>query len=133
MSSTSLENLSRLASKPGVQSTLILSKLDGAIIRSTGLLSDKSSSESPTPDSRSPGLSNGLADGNSPGLDHVNGEAEYGKERNESAKSAEDVARMVFSFVSAAGGLVDGLDDGDDIKLLRLRTRKSEMVIVPGQ
>ena len=40
---------------------------------------------------------------------------------------------MVFSFVSAAGGLVDGLDDGDDIKLLRLRTRKSEMVIVPGQ
>ena len=49
------------------------------------------------------------------------------------SKSIEDVARMVFSFVSAAGALVEDMDPEDDLKLLRLRTRKNEIVIVPGQ
>lgn len=40
---------------------------------------------------------------------------------------------MVFSFVSNAGGFVQGMDEGDELKLLRIRTRKSEIVIVPGK
>ena len=40
---------------------------------------------------------------------------------------------MVFSFVSGAGGFVQGMDKGDELKLLRIRTRKSEIVIVPGR
>lgn len=52
---------------------------------------------------------------------------------NTKAKRAEDVARMVFSFVSGAGDFVDGMDGGDDLKLLRVRTRKNEIVIVPGE
>lgn len=52
---------------------------------------------------------------------------------NNNEKCAEDVAKMVFSFVSGAGGLVQGMDDEDEVKLLRIRTRKSEIVIVPGQ
>lgn len=47
-------------------------------------------------------------------------------------QSAEDVASMVWSFLSAAGALVDGLDKDDEVKLLRLRTKKNELVIVPG-
>lgn len=47
-------------------------------------------------------------------------------------KPVEDVARMVFSFVSAAGTLAEEMDPEDDLKLLRLRTRKTEFVIVPG-
>lgn len=40
---------------------------------------------------------------------------------------------MVFSFISNAGGFVEGMDEGDELKLLRIRTRKSEIVIVPGK
>lgn len=47
-------------------------------------------------------------------------------------QSAEDVASMVWSFLSAAGTLVDGLDKEDEVKLLRLRTKKNELVIIPG-
>lgn len=48
-------------------------------------------------------------------------------------KNIENVARMVFSFVSAAGALVEDMDSEDALKLLRLRTKKNEIVIVPGQ
>ena len=47
--------------------------------------------------------------------------------------NVEDMARMVFSFVSAAGALVEDMDSEDDLKLLRLRTRKNEFIIVLGQ
>jgi hypothetical protein len=39
---------------------------------------------------------------------------------------------MVWSFLTAAGSLVDELDKEDEVKLLRLRTKKNELVIVPG-
>ncbi len=51
---------------------------------------------------------------------------------NGSLSKAEEVARMVWNFVGAASGLVTGLDGEDDAKLLRLRTKKMELVIVPG-
>lgn len=47
--------------------------------------------------------------------------------------SAENVARMVFQFVSGANVFADAMDKSDEVKLLRLRTRKSEVVIVPGK
>jgi hypothetical protein len=40
---------------------------------------------------------------------------------------------MVWNFLGAAGTLVDGLDKDDEVKLLRLRTKKNELVIVPGE
>ena len=39
---------------------------------------------------------------------------------------------MVWSFLTAAGSLVDDLDEEDEVKLLRVRTKKIELVIVPG-
>ena len=45
---------------------------------------------------------------------------------------AEEVAGMVWNFVGAAGTLATGLSQEDDVKLLRLRTKKNELVIVPG-
>lgn len=48
-------------------------------------------------------------------------------------RRAEAVARAVMSFLDAAGSLVqDLMDDDDGVKLLRLRTRQNELVIVPG-
>ena len=123
-----MENLSRLSSKPGVQSTLILSKTNGAIIRSTGLLSASFSLPSESPE-----LGSALAgtDGNRPApLDEKGG---YSSQRAEGNLNAEAVAKMVFSFVSAGGDLANCLEEGGDVQLLRLRTRKNEIVIVPGQ
>lgn len=45
---------------------------------------------------------------------------------------AEDIARMVFAFVAGAKAFTEGMDTSDEVKLLRLRTRKTEIVIVPG-
>lgn len=45
---------------------------------------------------------------------------------------AQDVARMVFAFVDGAKTFAEGMDSSDEVRLLRLRTRKNEIVIVPG-
>lgn len=124
-----LENLSRLASKPGVRSTLILSKSDGSIIRSTGLLAATSSSSSenlPTGNGRSHSGPAEPADVTRSGVDYP-GSTEDDSNRN----SAQDVARMVFAFVAGAKAFTEAVDKSDEVKLLRLRTRKNEIIIAP--
>ena len=117
-STATLENLSRLAAKPGVQSTLVLSKTDGSIIQSTGLLA-KSTTTPSSLDNASFG--DAPADGGRhEGTNHDTG------------KDAETVAKMVFSFMSAAQTFVEGISTSDEMRLLRLRTRKNEIVIAPG-
>jgi dynein light chain roadblock-type len=108
----SLSLLTRLSQKPGVQSTLVLSRETGAIIRTSGLISNSSSVN---PDSALP------ASGESTGEKFATG-----------IHSAEDIASLVWSFLKAAGSLVDGLNKEDEVKLLRLRTKKNELVIVLG-
>lgn len=128
-----LENLSRLASKPGVQSTLILSKSDGSIIRSTGLLA---SLPSPSSSSQDPPVGNETRqNGVGEGADATRGGAEYPDNGNIDAKghTAEEVARMVFAFVAGAKAFTEGMDKSDEVRLLRLRTRRNEIVIVPGR
>lgn len=125
-----MENLSRLSSKPGVKSTLILSRSDGSIIRSTGLLAATSSL-----------TSGNLIAGNGTShhnhvepLDAIRSGVDHpgSMEGDEKGNSAEDIARMVFAFVAGANIFTEGMDKSDEVKLLRLRTRKNEIVIVPG-
>ncbi|KAB2103759.1 hypothetical protein AG0111_0g8275 [Alternaria gaisen] len=111
-----LSLLARLSQKPGVQSTLILSRENGTIIRTSGLISNSSSAN---PNSTLPASGEAASD------NYSNGRKESG------IHSAEDVASMVWSFLTAAGSLVDELDKDDEVKLLRLRTKKNELVIVP--
>jgi dynein light chain roadblock-type len=88
-------------------------------VRTSGLIS-KSSSANPNsvpPASSLDTTPDGLTNGN----------------RESGIHSAEDVASMVWSFIKAAGSLVEGLDKEDEVKLLRLRTKKNELVIVPGK
>ena len=125
-----LENLSRLASKPGVQSTLILSKSDGSIIRSTGLLAATSSSTS-----QDLAVGNGTSrNGSAEPVDPMRSGTEYpdNTEDDRKGNSAEDIARMAFIFAAEAKAFTEGIDGSDEVKLLRLRTRKNEIVIVPG-
>ncbi|KAF9737938.1 hypothetical protein PMIN01_03221 [Paraphaeosphaeria minitans] len=112
-SDETLAHLTRISQKPGVQSTLILSRENGAIVRTSGLISNSTSAN---PNSTLP-ASNDTAPDN-----YANGKKE---------QSAEDVASKVWSFLTAAGSLVDGLYEEDEVKLLRLRTKKNELVIIP--
>ena len=125
-----MENLSRLASKSGVKSTLILSRSDGSVIRSTGLLATTSSL-----------TSGNLIAGNGTSHHHhvepvdairSGADPPGSMGGDEIGNSVEDIARMVFAFVAGANIFTEGMDKSDEVKLLRLRTRKNEIVIVPG-
>ncbi|KAH7398694.1 hypothetical protein DE146DRAFT_755689 [Phaeosphaeria sp. MPI-PUGE-AT-0046c] len=115
-SDETLSLLARLSQKPGVQSTLILSRHTGAIVRTSGLISNSSSAN---PNSTLPASSEASGD------NYTNGRKESG------IHSAEHVASLVWAFLKAAGALVDEMDKEDEVKLLRLRTKKNELVIVP--
>ena len=67
-------------------------------------------------------------------MDAIRSGIEYpgSTEDDRKGNSAEDIARMVFAFVVGANAFTEGMDKSDEVKLLRLRTRKSEIVIVPG-
>ena len=126
-----MENLSRLASKPGVQSTLILSRSDGSIIRSTGLFAATSSSLS-----QDLAVSNGMSRNDSAEpVDAMRSGTKYpgNAEEDKKGNTAEDIARMVFAFAAEAKTFTEGIDESDEVQLLRLRTRKNEIVIVPGK
>lgn len=114
-------HLARLSQKPGVQSTLIISRDTGAIVRTSGLVSRD---EAIDPESALP--ASDIA---------VNGYTGRDGENVRGLQNAEDVARLVWNFVNVAGGLVQDLNGAqdDELKLLRLRTKKSELVIVPGK
>ncbi|KAL8711780.1 MAG: hypothetical protein Q9225_007072 [Loekoesia sp. 1 TL-2023] len=129
---TTLENLARLAAKPGVQSTLVLSKSDGSIIRSTGLLANSAIPQSSEASTNGNGL--GQESNNSLATTLKNGTTfDEQKDGNDRGKTAEYIARLVFAFLAAANEFADGMENEDDTKLLRMRTRKNEIVIVPGQ
>ncbi|KAL9125252.1 MAG: hypothetical protein Q9217_005517 [Psora testacea] len=124
-STATLENLARLASKPGVQSTLILSKVDGSIIRSTGLLA--------TPATTQPAFSEQVSNnGTAPNGNTDPAEYRGAGDSQLRTNSAEDVAKMVSAFVTGAKAFAEGMDPGDEVKLLRMRTKNNEIVIVPG-
>ena len=115
-------HLSRLSQKQGVQSTLILSRATGAIVQSSGL---ESRDQAANPDVALPSsraYTNGHVDSGSDGM-------------RGGLQSVEDVAELVFNFVKAAGSMVQDLNgtQDDELKLLRLRTKKNELVIVPGR
>ncbi|KAF2858038.1 hypothetical protein K470DRAFT_222119 [Piedraia hortae CBS 480.64] len=104
--------LSSLSSRPGVQSTLILSRETGAIVRSTGLVVDDNDEEEAVQGAEV--------------HENVNGTVEKG------TRSATAVATLVHAFMQSAGKLVQDLNgDNDEAKLVRLRTKKNEFVIVP--
>ena len=107
-------NLDRLAQKAGVQSTLILSRETGAIVQSSGLESHNGSGDADV----------ALA----ANTKSIIGHADTGQN-----KTAEDVARLVHKFVTSASEMARELNGTaeDELKLLRLRTKKNELVIVP--
>ena len=108
--------LARLSQRPGVQSTLILARDTGAIVRTSGLITAEEIGE----DGAAP--TNGA---------YVNGTE--GQTKKKGTRNAEEVARLVYSFVKSAGHMIEELNgENDEAKLLRVRTKKNELVVVPG-
>ncbi|ATZ53701.1 hypothetical protein BCIN_09g04910 [Botrytis cinerea B05.10] len=105
------ETLARLSKKPGVEATLVLEASSGTIIQNSGSFSAFRST------SRSNNTGASTEDSSTAA--------------NTESQGIEELASMVWSFAKSAGGLVQGLDVEDEVKLLRLRTKKHELVIVP--
>ena len=74
-------------------------------------------------------LSNGTAyDG-----DHTTTDRDHDPASQSKSLTAEDVAKRVFTFVNSANAFAGAMEEGDDVKLLRMRSKKNEVVIVPGE
>lgn len=154
--------LSHLTSRPGVQSTLILSRKDGSIIQRTGQLAPQEPTPRPAPPTTETTLPPDTDPAPAPAQTHQ-------------VSQAEALAAHIFAFVSSASALgvslsnptaqspnilpttsmpglegdidyVNGsripreeVDEGTDreedeeVKLLRMRTRKHEIVVVPDR
>ncbi|KAL2122020.1 hypothetical protein VTJ04DRAFT_2475 [Mycothermus thermophilus] len=118
------ETLGRLSKKPGVKATLVLDRESGAILKTSGQISSlrvpkpAESSSSPTPA--------GTASFGNNSNDEANGDEPSSREQG-----IEEIAAMMWNFVSTADSLTQELDAEDEVKLLRLRTKKQEFVIVP--
>ncbi|KAJ5734931.1 uncharacterized protein N7483_000056 [Penicillium malachiteum] len=170
--------LSHLTSRPGVQSTLILSRKDGSIIQSTGQLAIQEGSQSrPAPITVPPTepVASSQPSDSTPPSPGAPAPSTY------QPSQTEALAAHIFAFVSSASALgvslsrpvsqtqqssenhtstTTGLDgeygsygtngtstpreedrDGDslsreedeEVKLLRMRTRKHEIVVVPDR
>ncbi|KAN0073564.1 hypothetical protein V8E54_008784 [Elaphomyces granulatus] len=173
--------LSHLSSRPGVQSTLILSRKDGSIIQSTGLLAPSQTQPQPrrnavpsgemSVSSPSEPASSSNDAPNLPDLSSIN-------QQPYKPSQAEALAAHIHAFVLSASALgvslshppsttsfaedgyrdrlsnVNGVEEGvgngtvdedveeaenrdkeegDEVKLLRLRTKKHEIVVVPDR
>jgi hypothetical protein len=175
--------LSHLSSRPGVQSTLILSRKDGSIIQSTGLLAPSqthssqpsrnavASAEMPMSSPSEPASSS-----NSHDVPNLPDQASFANQQPYKPSQAEALAAHIHAFVLSASALSVSLshppsatiaedgyhgrssnvnvedgagngavdedveeaenrdkEEGDEVKLLRLRTKKHEIVVVPDR
>ncbi|RYC62071.1 hypothetical protein CHU98_g4128 [Xylaria longipes] len=129
LSSANLESmeeaLHRLSKKPGVKAWLMLDRSNGAVLKTNGHIAAVRPAKS---------ASNANGTGVSPSLPTPAGgsfSTDVQTITNNESLAAQELASMVWSFLSTAGSLVDEIDSEDELKLLRLRTKKQEFVIVP--
>ncbi|KAG9250094.1 uncharacterized protein F5Z01DRAFT_678127 [Emericellopsis atlantica] len=107
------EMLGRLSRKPGFKASIVLDRTTGSMIKTTGDLSALRTSKS-RDEATAASFSN---------------EAPAAEESE--SKGIEDFAAMVWNYVNSSGQLVQEMDTDDELKLLRLRTKKQEIMIVP--
>ncbi|KAF5648405.1 dynein light chain roadblock-type [Fusarium sp. NRRL 52700] len=107
------EKLGRLSKKPGVKASIILDRTTGAILKTSGQIDALQTSKTRTTSTATSFSNEGPA-------------LEEGE-----TKGVEQFAAIVWNYVNSSGSLVQELDGEDELKLLRLRTRKQELVIVP--
>jgi len=129
-----LEHLSHLMSNSSVRATVVLARATGSIIHSSGFPSEPSSFND-APSSSLPARSSVVLDA----------ETHERATRPGELKSAREVAMAVWNFFERAGTMVEemmvteshgvqgGKDEEEEIRLLRLRLSRMEIVVVPGR
>ncbi|KAI7035113.1 hypothetical protein KC352_g47081, partial [Hortaea werneckii] len=105
--------LARLANRPGVQSTLILSRDTGVIVRSSGLvLAEDAEVEEAAPTANGTYLNGGETNNTA-----QNGRADGRQKNNKGTRKAEEVASLVWRFMKHVGEFVEELNgEGDEGK-----------------
>ncbi|PSR93847.1 hypothetical protein BD289DRAFT_480917 [Coniella lustricola] len=116
------ETLARLSKKPGVKTTIALDRDSGAILKMAGQISFLHSAKARQQQEQQQQQQQTPSQPDDPNATPT---------VDAETQGAEELAKMAWGFVNAAGGLVEGLDTEDELKLLRIRTRKQELVIVP--
>ncbi|PMD33296.1 hypothetical protein L207DRAFT_438841 [Hyaloscypha variabilis F] len=114
-SSNFSQTLERLSSKPGVIASLVIDRSSNALLKSTGSFTfwnASTSTSTPTPAGNA-SSTNGIVPETS------------------TADSGTSFATTILGYVASTSGLVRHMDSEDDLKLLRVRTKKHEIVIVP--
>ncbi|KAK2598926.1 hypothetical protein QQS21_005604 [Conoideocrella luteorostrata] len=107
------EKLGRLSRKPGVRATIVLDRTSGAILKTSGEISALRTA-------RSRDAATAASFSNEAPV----------AEASES-QGVEDFAMMIWNYVNVSGQLVEEVDKEDELRLLRLRTKNQEIVIVP--
>ncbi|GAA5920523.1 hypothetical protein JCM1841_003465 [Sporobolomyces salmonicolor] len=115
--------LTRLTAHKNVQGVLILSRPNGIILRSAGsLFALPAASTAPA--------TRGDADA---GVDGTQEEEEQGAATT--SELARKYAKAAVSIVEAVGSEVRGVDEdaADDLRFLRVRTKRHELMITPDE
>lgn len=107
------EKLDRLSKKPGVKATIVLDRSTGSILKTSGHIDALQMSSSRKVSTTTSFSSETMV-----------------AEESES-RGIEQFAAMIWTYVNCSETLVQELDTEDEVRLLRLRTKKQELVIVP--
>ncbi|ORY84144.1 hypothetical protein BCR35DRAFT_303221 [Leucosporidium creatinivorum] len=113
--------LTRLTAHKNVKGVLILSRPSGIILRSAGALFPVVAPSTPA----LPSAPN--EEGAEPAAEAANGSASL---TNELARA---YAKMATRLVETVGSEVRGVEEGDDLRFLRIRTKKHELMITPDE
>ncbi|CAK7217330.1 hypothetical protein SBRCBS47491_003127 [Sporothrix bragantina] len=138
------ETLGRLAKKAGVKATILLDRATGSILKMEGQISsirtsigEKSGSNGAAKDTNGSTMVDSGTSMSGPGVGGFADDAMLSSAGGgdsdpvDEAKGARELAGLVWNYVKASGDLVEAIDTEDELKLLRLRTKKQELVIVP--
>ncbi|KAI0894387.1 hypothetical protein F4806DRAFT_121063 [Annulohypoxylon nitens] len=125
------ESLHRLSKKPGVKAWLMIDRTNGAVLKTNGQISAIRPARSSTTSENN--NTNNRASLQLPNPPSGSFSTDVNANTNNETQAAQELASMVWTFLSTAGSLVDEIDSEDELKLLRLRTKKQELVIVPEQ
>ncbi|UKZ67766.1 uncharacterized protein TrAtP1_008924 [Trichoderma atroviride] len=109
------EKLGRLVRKPGVKASMVLDRASGAILKTSGQVDALQTAKARNASTAASFSNDAPA-------------AEEGE-----SQAIEEFAEMIWNFVNSSGQLVQDVDEEDELKLLRLRTKRQEIVIVPDQ
>lgn len=111
-------------------------------MRASGLVSSSVTDSTTNPSDINVAPDTALPVGNAAEADRsvtLNGISAHDDKRRIGTREAEEVAKLVWNFFKHAGEAVEGMfgagadgDGEDELRLVRLRTKKREVVVVPG-